>query len=58
MSTDWDAVIPPEGEDTGVAHFIAQYSSECPCGEPIDPGDQAGYIGADTVASCAECCGL
>lgn len=58
MTIDWDAVIEPEGEDTGVAHFVAQYESECPCGTTIEPGDQAGYIGSDDTASCAECCGL
>lgn len=36
--------------------FTADYESTCPCGEMILPGDEAGYIDSDSVASCSDCC--
>ncbi|MGW6790009.1 hypothetical protein [Streptomyces chartreusis] len=40
-----------------VRRFTAAYESECEtCGGDIFEGDEAGYIGEDTRASCDECC--
>lgn len=39
-----------------VRTFTADYESTCPCGAEISPGEEAGYIDGDTVASCSECC--
>ncbi len=36
--------------------FTADYESECDCGAVILPGEEAGYIDADTRASCQDCC--
>lgn len=37
------------------AMFTARYVGECAlCGDPIDPGDEAGYI--DDEVCCADCC--
>ena len=56
---NWEDVIPSEGEDTGVAHFLASYESDCAtCGDLIQRGERAGYLPGDVQASCAECCGL
>lgn len=33
--------------------FIAQYHGRCPCGEPIEPGDEIGYV--EDAISCANC---
>lgn len=38
-----------------VRDFEAEYESTCPCGEVILPGDKAGYIDGDSVASCWDC---
>jgi hypothetical protein len=39
-----------------IRSFTADYESTCSCGEVILPGDEAGYIDGDTVASCSDCC--
>lgn len=40
-----------------VRRFTAAYESECEtCGFEIEPGDEAGFIGDDTRASCDDCC--
>jgi hypothetical protein len=36
------------------ATFTARYESECAeCGDPIEPGDEAGYL--DDEVCCEEC---
>ena len=50
-----EALMRKESEDVVVRYFEASYESECPCGEPIFPGDKAGYIGNDDQASCWDC---
>ena len=36
--------------------FVAAYESDCiGCGDLIMEGDEAGYVGTDDTASCADC---
>jgi hypothetical protein len=43
-------------EDGGAATFTAAFESDCvDCGDLIVPGEQAGYIGGATEASCWRC---
>jgi hypothetical protein len=54
---DWDDLLRV-GDDDGprVRTFIAAYESDCAnCGHRIFEGEEAGYIGDDTEASCARC---
>ncbi len=46
-----------KAEPVVIRDFEADYESECGCGEMILPGDRAGYIDGDDVASCWDCCG-
>ncbi|WP_030777262.1 hypothetical protein [Streptomyces sp. NRRL S-920] len=48
-----DAPAQPPG---GARRFTAELATRCACGNHIEPGDKAGLIDDEPVASCGDCC--